>query len=91
MVIFNLDQNLIRFTPEGKIAVIDAICALSDTQDADALWGSLLDDHPGLLQSCETYQFKAAAPTPVADREGWAEIEAVLFDYLVNESLMAAG
>jgi hypothetical protein len=85
-----LDSHPIRFTPDGKIAVIDAIQALSNLSDSRRIWNKLARSHPEIISLCDTYQFKSAKPTPVADRNGWETIQGHLFDYMVEESLSAA-
>lgn len=87
----SLDQHAIRFTPDGKIAVIDAIGALSDLTDARDIWRNLSANHPEILNLCHDYNFRKSESTPVANGEGWEKIQGFLFEYLVEESLSAAG
>ncbi|RJQ86157.1 MAG: hypothetical protein C4519_02290 [Desulfobacteraceae bacterium] len=84
-----LDQHAIRFTPDGKIAVIDAITALSDLTDAKHIWRGLSQNHPEIITLCDTYHFKKAESTPVANVENWEKIQGFLFEYLIEESLTA--
>jgi len=85
-----LDQHPIRFTPDGKVAVMDAIRALSDLTDSGRIWHSLSQTHPEIISLCDTYHFIHTEPTPVADSEVWDTIQGLLFDYLVAESLSEA-
>ncbi len=87
---FKLDQHPIRFTPDGKIAVIDAIQALGEFPNSRRVWKKLANSHPEILSLCDIYHFKSAEPTPVADGEGWEAIQGHLFDYIVEENLSAA-
>jgi hypothetical protein len=36
-----LDGDRVRFTPDGKVAVVDAIRALSAVERAERIWDSL--------------------------------------------------
>jgi hypothetical protein len=85
-----LDQHPIRFTPDGKIAVMDAIKAMSEVSNSKRIWNKLAQSHPEILSLCDTYHFTSAGPTPVADWEGWETIQGHLFDYIVEEGLSAA-
>jgi hypothetical protein len=91
MVHLSLDQHAIRFTPDGKIAVIDAINALSEKNDAGHIWTDLSQSHPEITTLCDTYTFqKKSESTPVACGETWEKIQMLLFEYLVEESIAAA-
>lgn len=86
----SLDQHAIRFTPDGKIAVIDAITALSDSSNARHIWRDLSATHPEILAFCDSYNFRKSESTPVANGEGWEIIQSLLFEYLVEESLVTS-
>jgi len=86
----SIDQHGIRFTPDGKIAVIDAIGALSEKTDAGDIWRDLSHSHPEIITLCDSYSFqKRTESTPVACGETWEKIQGLLFDYLVEESIAA--
>jgi len=36
--VLSLEENSVRFTPSGEIAVIDAINALSESDGAEEIW-----------------------------------------------------
>jgi hypothetical protein len=81
-IIIDLDNVAVRFTPEGKISVIDAIKAVGGSERPWSVWKSLKRKHPEILDHCEGYAFQRQAPVPVADSEGWDKICAVLLEYL---------
>ena len=78
-----LDQDEIRFTPEGKIAVVDAIEALTGAHDGTSVWENMVDGHPELHAWYDTYHFPTSEATPVVGSQGWEKVEALLFDYIV--------
>ncbi len=82
---FELGNDPVRFTPDGRVAVIDAIRAVSDTEGADALWRELTAVHPDLLDRCDQFAFpRQQSSVPVADSDGWDHIQATLFDYILE-------
>jgi hypothetical protein len=86
----SLDEHAIRFTPDGKIAVMDAIRALSEKSDAGHIWRDLSQNNPEIITLCDHYKFqKKSQSTPVACGQTWEKIQVLLFDYLVEESIAA--
>ena len=81
-VIVDLDNVAVRFTPEGKISVIDAIRAVSNFEHPWTVWASLTTEHPEILDHCEDYSFHMQGSVPVANSKGWEKICAVLPEYL---------
>ncbi len=90
MVNLTLDQDEIRFTPEGKIAVIDAIKALTGAEDGTRVWQTMIAGDPELNSWCDTYHFPESKSTPVVGLSGWEKVEAALFDYMVAMDLQSA-
>jgi len=86
-VTLNLDNNPIRFTPDGKVSVIDAIQAVSNSNRARPIWESLKREHPDILLHCEDYSFQREAPTPVVTSDGWERVFILLPDYLLESHL----
>lgn len=78
----DMDGTDIRFTPEGKVSVVDAIEALCAISRPQEVWQDLVDTHPGLGDLCETYSFGGAAPSVVVDAPGWSVIEELLPDHV---------
>ena len=83
----NLDNKPIRFTPDGKVSVIDAIQAVSNSNRARPIWESLKREHPDILLHCEDYSFQREAPTPVVTSDGWERVFILLPDYLLESHL----
>jgi hypothetical protein len=77
-----LDGDCIRFTPDGRVAVVDAIRALSEQDGADRIWESLKQACPEFRNICQGYHFKAGQMDSVVDGHGWEKIEAALLDYM---------
>ena len=67
----------IRFTPEGKVSVVDAIQALCAAKRPEQVWRDLVKAHPEISALCETYRF-ADADAAVVDAPGWSLIEDLL-------------
>ena len=80
----HLDDNPVRFTPDGRIAVIDAIGALSNSDQPDAIWKEMKAGNPELLEKCEEYAFEEGDRHPVAGTEGWERILLLLPSYLLK-------
>ena len=85
--VLRLEENCVRFTPSGEIAVIDAIKALSESDAAEEIWGILKDKNPEILSHCRQFRFSKNRSAIVADNLGWKRIESLLFDYILNRSL----
>ncbi|MGD9212658.1 MAG: hypothetical protein PVI90_17880 [Desulfobacteraceae bacterium] len=82
-----LDQTQIKFTPDGKVAVLDAIASLCSDKDTHTLWEGLLTQHPELVELCENYPFSPKRQTLVTDGSGWERIQLALFDHLIDMEL----
>lgn len=79
-----LDNDLIRFTPDGKVAVVDAIKALSDLGEPETVWESLKAESPEINEICQDYDFTGSKSEAVVDSRGWNKIEAALLDYILD-------
>lgn len=80
----DLDGNKIRFTPDGKVAVLDAIRGLTARHHPETIWRDLLRDNPGIDNMCEDYRFSDSIPSAVVDGEGWSIIEDLLMVYILE-------
>ena len=87
VTIVHLDEDPVRFTPDGKVSVIDAIGALSNSHQAYAIWKDLKSENPDVLDKCEEYAFEEGARLPVAGTEGWERILQLLPSYLLEVDL----
>ena len=85
--IFMLQMNdsPVRFTPDGKVSIIDAIGATMQSNRAHAIWEALKSDHPEVLAYCEDYSFSEKGLAPVVDGMGWEMIMTLLFCYLSDD------
>lgn len=86
-IVLSLEENSVRFTPSGEIAVIDAIKALSESETAEEIWQALKDGNPEILSHCRRFHFSKNKSAIVADSQGWEQIENLLFDYILNRNL----
>ncbi len=85
-VTMQLMDSAVKFTPDGKVAVVDAIKALSDSEDATRIWQMLKHEQPEFVNLCEGYIFQGNRSEPVVDSEGWQQIEDALLDYILDEA-----
>ncbi|MBR9986802.1 MAG: hypothetical protein KFF68_12920 [Desulfosarcina sp.] len=81
-----LEEDTVRFTPDGKIAVIDAIGALSKTKCPDCLWEDLKRSHPQIGDWCSDYSFAEEETGPVAGNRSWMRIQDLLLDHLIDKA-----
>ena len=86
-LILNLESVPLRFTPDGKVSVVDAIRAVSNSKCPTTIWENLKAAHPGILIYCEDYSFQGKEPVPVIDSKGWEMVWMLLPDYLVDPNL----
>ena len=82
--ILSMEENSVRFTPSGEIAVIDAIKALSQSDTAEKIWQTLKNKNPEILSHCRQFHFSKNKSVMVADSQGWEQIESLLFDYILD-------
>lgn len=83
-LILRLDNDYVRFTPDGKVAVIDAIKALSDLGEPETVWESLKAESPEINEIYQEYDFAESTSEAVVDGEGWEKIETALLDYMLD-------
>jgi hypothetical protein len=77
-----IDDQGIRFTPDGRIAVLDAINALSGRMPAESIWQDFRRDNPDIV--CTEYTFPGNETLCVIDRRTMARVEVWLFAYTVE-------
>jgi len=80
--IVNLERVPLRFTPEGKVSVVDAIRAVSNSERPIRIWEDLKAEHPEILIYCEHYSFEGEDPVQVIDSKGWERVWMFLPNYL---------
>jgi hypothetical protein len=88
-VTMQLVDSAVKFTPDGKVAVVDAIKALSASKEAPKIWQSLKQNQPEFEELCERYDFQEDQPEPVVNSEGWEQIEDALLDYIIAQESAA--
>jgi hypothetical protein len=85
--IVNLGSAHLRFTPDGKVSIVDAIRAVSNSKCPTTIWEKLKAAHPEILIYCEEYLFQAGDPVSVIDSTGLEKVWMLLPDYLVDPNL----
>lgn len=85
--VLSMQENSVRFTPSGEMAVIDAIKALSESDTAEEIWQTLKEENPEILSHCRRFHFSKNNSVLVANSQGWDQIESLLFKYLLDHSL----
>ena len=83
-VTLKLEDDTVRFTPDGRIAVIDAIGAVCDAKDPAKMWEDLKHDHPSIVEMCRNYTFSREGTASVVDSEGWMAIQTRLLERIVD-------
>ena len=83
------DDEPIRFTPEGRLFILDAIAAVVQTDTPESLWRKIKTRKPEINQHYHISD-KDGDGEPVCDSHGWEAIQDMLFDYMIDENLMAA-
>lgn len=86
-IILEEGNDPIRFTPDGKVAVMDAVKALGDSDHWPVLWDKVVSENPNILQYCEKYSFENEPNQLVVDSEGWERIILLLFDSMSDSDL----
>jgi hypothetical protein len=86
--VLSLDENSVRLPPNGEMAVLDAIKALSASISAEEIWKKLRDENPEILSHCKRFSFSKTKSVIVVDCQVWKQIETLLFDYILDQSLL---
>jgi hypothetical protein len=80
--VVNFDGDPVRFTPDGKVSVLDAIEALTHTKCPGSLWEDVKKRYPEIVSHCGSYSFQKGHFSPVLDSEGCDMLWTVLVDHL---------
>lgn len=83
-VTLQLEDDAVRFTPDGRIAVVDAIGALTQAGCPVCIWEDLKRDNPQLEELYGDYTFPEQDNVPVADSQSWVIIQTLLLDHLID-------
>jgi hypothetical protein len=81
-LVVHFDGDPVRFNPDGKVSVLDAIGAFVNSECPGYLWDDVKKKHPEIMSNCESYSFQKGQSLPVVDNEGWDMLWTVLVDYL---------
>lgn len=81
-LIVSFDDDPVRFTPDGKVSVLDAIGTLTHSRCPGSLWDDVKKKYPEIVSHCGIYSFQKDQSLPVVDREGWEMLLTALVDYL---------
>jgi hypothetical protein len=70
----------VRFTPDGRVSVYDAIGFVTGSTNPHRIWSDLIARVPEVLRKTENFQFagKGQRLTPVTDLQGFGEIVVLL-------------
>jgi hypothetical protein len=85
--ILSIEKKSIRFTPSGEIAVIDAIKALIESDNAEEIWQTLKEENLEILSHCMQFHFSKNKSVMVVNSQGWEQIATLLFDYILDQNL----
>ena len=77
-LVIDLGTGQVRFTPDGRVSVLDAIQMVTGSQCPAFLWEKLSSGHSQVLKHCAEYRFPGEGPISVVDSEGWEMILALL-------------
>ena len=80
-----MGEETVRFTPEGKLFVEDAIRLMSPEGESHGIWERMTNDHPDILDYCEDYPSQEEDNLPIIDSEGWDRIVNLLPEYLFRD------
>jgi hypothetical protein len=83
-LVVHFDGDPVRFTPDGRVSVLDAIGALIHSECPGYLWDDVKKKHPEIMSHCGSYSFRKGQSLPVVDNEGWDKLWMVLMDYLIG-------
>jgi len=90
-LVVHFDGDPVRFTPDGKLSVLDAILALTHSECPSHLWDDVKRKHPEIMIHCEDYSFQEGQSLPVIDNEGSNALWLALMDYLGDSGFPCPG
>ncbi|MFP4473939.1 MAG: hypothetical protein ACLFOY_00170 [Desulfatibacillaceae bacterium] len=78
-------EEPVRFTHDGRIAVIDGIrAAMGSGQGADSVMETITSSHPELFTNCEEYTFSTDDTELVCGSDEWEAIFLTIFYHLLE-------
>jgi hypothetical protein len=84
-VSFDIGDEAVKFTSEGKVSVVDAIRAVTGSEQAGNIWDQVKEEHEDLLDHCERHDFQDNGATLVIDSDGWERLWELLPYYIFEE------
>jgi hypothetical protein len=79
-----LGDDAVNFTEDGKVSVLDAISALSDTDCVACIWDEIKSKNPQLREYYQERRIQGGHKEPVVDSKGWEILQELLFDYMLE-------
>ncbi len=79
---FELDGMPVSSTTDGKVAVMEAVSAVTGFECPEILWERLTTDHAEILDYCEVHHFQDGTERLVVGVEGWEKVITFLAEYL---------
>jgi len=70
-LVVDLGTEQVRFTPDGRVSVLDAIQVVTGSKYPALVWKKLSSEHPQALKHWEDYRFPGEGPISVVDTMGW--------------------
>lgn len=82
-----MGDTSVRFTSDGMIFIEDAIKALINDRDdrPSVVWNKLKEDHPGILDHCDSYATADGRLVQIIDIEGLDKIFLLLLEYMEGQ------
>jgi hypothetical protein len=80
-----MGEETVRFTPEGKLFVEDAIRLMNPEVESRDIWERMTNDHPDILDYCENYHTREENTLTIIDSEGLDRIISLLPEYLFSD------
>ncbi len=69
-----LDGDVVRFSPDGKVVLLDAIKALTGREPSEELLAGMKRRLPGLAGRCEERDIPGEGSLTVICSEGWLRV-----------------
>ena len=77
-----MGDNLVRFSSDGKVFVIDAINLMIPDNESQNVWKMIKKDYPAILALCEPYRTDKGESILIVNTEGLEKILSLLPEYL---------
>jgi hypothetical protein len=87
-LVVDLGTEQVRFTPDGRVSVLDAIRMVTGSKCPGLLWENLSSKHPQALKHCEEYRFPGEDSISVVDSKGWEMILTLLAKHWSDRNLL---